>query len=62
MEAAARLDGRSDDDELRPMLRRDACHVLAEAAGPRANDLPPHADAVRARHGSGGLETLLEAR
>src|SRR6185437_9345045 len=38
-EAAARLDRRADDDELGPALRGDACDVLAEPAGARADDL-----------------------
>jgi hypothetical protein len=61
MEAAARLHGRAHDDELGSALRGDAHDVLAEAPGSRAHDLPPHADAVRARHGGRGFEPLRDA-
>jgi hypothetical protein len=61
MEAAARLHGRTDDEELRTSLRCDARNVFAEAARPRADDLPLHRDAVRACHRGGRLEPLLEA-
>jgi hypothetical protein len=59
-EAAARLDRRADDDELGSALRGDACDVLAEPAGARADELPPHADAVRVRHRGGAFEPLLQ--
>jgi hypothetical protein len=61
VEAAPGLDRGADDDELRPALRGKPRHVLPEAPRARADDLPPHADAVRARHGSRGLEPLLQA-
>jgi hypothetical protein len=60
VKAPTRLDRRADDDELGPPLGGDAGDLLAEAPRPRAHDLPPHADAVRARHGSSGLEPLLQ--
>jgi hypothetical protein len=50
VEATAGLDRRADDDELGPALGGDAGDLLAEAPRPCAHDLPPHADAVRARH------------
>jgi hypothetical protein len=56
VEAAPGLDRRADDDELRAAVRGDARHVLAEPPRPRAEDLPPNADAVRARHGCRELE------
>lgn len=49
MEAAARLDRRSDDDELGAVVGRDPRGVLAEAAGARPDDPPPHADSVGLR-------------
>jgi hypothetical protein len=61
VEASARLDRRSDDDELRPPFRCDARDVLAEAPRAGAHDLAPHPDAVRARHGGRRLEPLLQA-
>jgi hypothetical protein len=61
VEASSRLDGRTDDHELRAALRGDACDVLAEAPRPRADDLLPYADAVRACHSGRGLEPLLQA-
>jgi len=60
LEAAPRLDGRAHDEKLGPVLGRDARDVLAEAPRPRAHDLPPHADAVRERDGSGRLELLVQ--
>ena len=62
MEAAARLDRRPDDDELRPALGDDARNLLAQPTRPRADDLPAYADAVRARDRGRGLEPLIEAR
>jgi hypothetical protein len=59
-EAPPRLDRRTDDDELGPPLGGDTGDLLAEAPRPRAHDLPPHADAVRARHGSSRLEPLRQ--
>jgi hypothetical protein len=61
MEAAARLHGRAHHDELGTAFHRDARHVLREAAGPRADDLPPHRDAVRTGHRGGGLEPFPQA-
>jgi hypothetical protein len=60
MEAAARLDRRSHDDKLGAPLRRDPRHLLAEAAGTRADDLPPFAHAVGGRDRGRALEPLLE--
>ena len=60
MEAAPGVDRRADDDELGAPLRRHACDVLSEAAGPRADDLPSHRHAVRARDRGRGLEPLLQ--
>jgi hypothetical protein len=60
-EAAPRLDGGADDDELGTTLCGDARNLYAEAARPCADDLAPHADAVGARHGRRGLEPLPEA-
>ncbi len=60
MEAAPRFDGCADHDELGAVLRGDARDVPAEAPRPRADDLLPHADAVRARHRGRGLEPLLQ--
>ncbi len=60
MEAAPRLGGHPDDDELGPPLGGDAGNVFTEAPGPRADDLPPHTDAVRAGHRGCGLEPLLQ--
>ena len=62
MEAAPRLDRSADDDEFRTALRGDACDLLAEASGTRADDLAPHRDAVGARDRSRTLELLLQAR
>ncbi len=42
------------------MLRGDARNFFAEASGARADDLPPHPDAVRARHRGRRLEPLLQ--
>ena len=56
MEAAARLDRRSDDDELGPPLGRDARHLLPEQARTRADELAPDADSVRGGHVGGGVE------
>jgi hypothetical protein len=62
MEAAAGLHGRTDDDELRAALCRDAGDVLAEASRPRADDFPPHGHAVRGSYGRRGLDPLPERR
>jgi hypothetical protein len=48
VEAAPRLDRRADDHELGAALGRNARDLLAEAAGPRPDDLPLDADAVGA--------------
>jgi hypothetical protein len=61
VEAAPRLDGRADHDELRAALGRDARDFLAEAPRPGADDLPPYRDSIRTRHGGGRLEPLLQA-
>ena len=61
MEAAPRLDRRADDHELGAALGRDAGDLLAEAAGPGADDLVPDGDAVRARDRARGLDPLLQA-
>jgi hypothetical protein len=61
VEAAPRLDGRADDDELGTTLGGDARDLLAETARACSDDLPAHADPVRARHRGGRLEPLLEA-
>jgi hypothetical protein len=61
LEAAAGLDRGTDDDELGPALAGDARNVLAEVARARADDLAPHADPVRGRHGGRGHEPLLHA-
>jgi hypothetical protein len=61
MEAAPRLDGRTDDDELRAAFGGDARDLAAEAPRPRAHDLAPHRDAVRARERLGRLQPLSEA-
>ena len=60
MEAAPRLDGCAYHDELRAALRGDACNLLAEAAGPCANDLLPDVDAVRAGDRGRELQAFLE--
>jgi hypothetical protein len=61
MESAPRLDGRTDDQELRSTLRRDARDFIAEAPRPRTDDLPPHTDAVGGRDGGGQIEPLPDA-
>ena len=61
MEAAPRLDRRSDDDEFRPALGRDVRDLLAEAPGARADDLLPDRDTVRARDRGRRREPLLQA-
>jgi hypothetical protein len=60
MEASPRLDRGADHNELGPALRGDPGDVLPEAARPGADDLPPHADAVRGCNGGRGLEPLLQ--
>jgi hypothetical protein len=60
VEAAPRLDRRTDDHELCPSLRGDAVHLLSEATRPGADDLPPHADAVGGGNRCRGLEPLPE--
>jgi hypothetical protein len=54
------LHGRADHEELRPMLRRDAGHLVTEASRTRAHDLPPDGDAVRAGHRGCRVEPLLQ--
>jgi hypothetical protein len=58
VEAAPRLDRRAHHDELGPPLCGDARDVLPEPAGPGADDLPPHADAVGDHHRGRALEPL----
>jgi hypothetical protein len=60
-ESALRLDRRTDDQELRSTLHRDACDFLAEAPRPRTDDLAAHSDAVGSGHRSRQLEPLPEA-
>ena len=60
MEAPPGVDRRADDHELGSAFGRDAGHLVAEAPRTRPHDHPPHADSVRARHGGGGLEPLLQ--
>jgi hypothetical protein len=62
VEAAPRLDRRADDDELGAALGRHPSDLLAEASRPRADDLPPDGDTVRARHRGCRLEPFPEAR
>jgi hypothetical protein len=61
VEAAPRLDRRTDDYELGAALGCDARDLLAEAAGPRANDLSLDCDPVGGRDGGSQLEPLLQA-
>jgi hypothetical protein len=61
MEAAPRLDRRTDDDELSASLGSDPGDVLAETPRPHSDDLAAHGDAVRACHGGSGLHSLLQA-
>jgi hypothetical protein len=61
VEAAPRIDRRADDDELRAVFGRDARDLLAETSGPRADDLLPHPDAIRARHRGCALDPRLQA-
>jgi hypothetical protein len=61
VEATARLDRRAHHDELGAALGRNARDLLAEASRPRADDLVPDADAVRARDSGCGSEPLLPA-
>jgi hypothetical protein len=58
MESAPRLDGRADDQELRPPLGGNAGHFLPEAPRARADDLAAHPDAVGAGHRGCRLEPL----
>jgi hypothetical protein len=59
-EAPARLQRRSDDDELGTTLGGDACDRLAEATRPRAHDLAAHPDAVGRRDRGCELQPLLQ--
>src|SRR5262249_30791469 len=61
VKTAPRLDRRADDDEFGAPLCRDAPYLLAEASGPRADDLASHCDVVRVRDRGCRLEPLLEA-
>ena len=61
MEAPPRLDRRSHDDELGSTLGGDVRNSFAEAPGTGAHDLPPDADAVRARNRGRAVEPLLQA-
>jgi hypothetical protein len=60
VEAASRLDGRPDDDELRPALGGDARDLLGQAARPRPDDFSLDADSVGAGDRFRRLEPLLE--
>jgi len=60
LEAAPRLDRRTDDDELRPALVRDARDLVPEQTGASADDLAPHSDSVRRRDRRGGIEPVSE--
>ena len=59
-EASARLDRRSDDDELGATLGGYVRDGLAETSRPRPDDLAAHADPVRARDCGRRLEPLLQ--
>jgi hypothetical protein len=61
VEAAPRLDGRADDDELGAAFSCDSRDLLAEAPRPSADDFPTHGNAVRACHRCGRFEPVLEA-
>jgi len=58
--APPRLNRSANDDELGAALVRHAGDLLAEQPRARANDLAAHADAVRARHGRGGVEPAAQ--
>jgi hypothetical protein len=60
LEAPPGLDRGTDDDELGAALAGHARNGLAEASRPGADDLPPHADAVRGRDGGRGFEPSLQ--
>ena len=60
LEAAPRLDRSADDDELGAALVRHARDLLAEQTGARADDLAPHADAVRRRDRRGRVEPVAQ--
>lgn len=60
LETAPRLDRRADDDELGSALVRDPRDLLAKQTGARANDLAPHADAVRRRDRGRHVEPLTQ--
>jgi hypothetical protein len=60
VEASARLDRRSDDDQLSAAFRGHARDFFAEASRPRPDDLSAHRDSVRARDGGRRLEPLLQ--
>ena len=59
-ETAPRLDRRTDDDELSPVLGRDAGDFLAGEPRPCSNDLTPDADPVRRGDRRRGIEPLAE--
>jgi len=58
--ASARLDRRSDDDQLGAAFRGHARDFFAEASRPRPDDLPAHRDAVGGGEGGRRLEPLLQ--
>jgi hypothetical protein len=58
-EASARLDRRSNNDQLGVAFRGHARDFFAETSRPRPDDLSPHTDSVRVRDGSRRLEPLL---
>lgn len=60
LESAPRLDRRADDDELGSPLLDDTRNALAEETRSRADDLPPHADAVRRGDRCGRVEPAAE--
>lgn len=60
-EAASRLDRGADDDELGAALVRDARDLFTEQSGAHADDLAPHADAVRPRDRRGRTEPVAQS-
>jgi hypothetical protein len=62
VEAPPGLDGSPDDHQLGPALRGDAADFLTEAAGPRADDLAPDVDPVRARDRGRRAQALPQAQ
>jgi hypothetical protein len=60
LEAAPRLDRSADDDELGAALVRDSRDLHAKQSGACADDLTPHADAIRRSDRRGGVEPLAQ--